>query len=69
VEKRPRGKVATVIAGLTDRGDHLPALAAALKAACGSGGTVKEGRIELQGDHAGRVAEELTRRGYRVRLA
>jgi translation initiation factor 1 len=67
VEKRPRGKVATLISQLDPTGDHLEVLAAQLKSLCGSGGTVKAGSIELQGDHRERVAAELTRLGYKVR--
>lgn len=66
-EKRPRGKVVTTITGLDDTGDHLAELAGALKAACGSGGTVKDGRIEVQGDHGATIERVLTERGYRVR--
>src|SRR4051794_27082919 len=51
VEKRPKGKVVTVVRGLAPEGNDLDALAAKLKARCGTGGTVKEGTIELQGDH------------------
>ena len=59
MEKRPRGKVVTVIGALDPEGNDLPALAAGLKAACGTGGTVKDGRIELQGDHAQAVDQAL----------
>lgn len=67
VERRPRGKVATVIRGLDSAGGALEELAGRLKAACGSGGTVKDGCIEVQGDHLGRVETELKRLGYGVR--
>ena len=36
---------------------------------CGSGGTVKDGVIEVQGDHRERIAAHLTKAGYRVKLA
>jgi translation initiation factor 1 len=42
-------------------------LARELKQRCGSGGTVKEGRVEIQGDHRDTLVAELTRRGYRVK--
>jgi translation initiation factor 1 len=45
----------------------LSELAAALKKRCGAGGTAGDGEIEIQGDHAARVAAELERLGYRVR--
>ena len=43
-----------MIGALDPEGNDLPALAAKLKSACGTGGTVKDGPIELQGDHLGR---------------
>jgi predicted translation initiation factor SUI1 len=45
----------------------LKDLAALLKQRCGTGGTVKDGRIEIQGDQRDRLASELERLGYRVK--
>ncbi len=59
----PRGKIVTVIGSLDPDGNDLPALAARLKASCGTGGTVKEGRIELQGDHLQAVETALAGNG------
>jgi translation initiation factor 1 len=42
-------------------------LARELKARCGSGGTVKDGVIEIQGDHRDRLVEELTQKGWNVK--
>jgi translation initiation factor 1 len=67
VEKRPKGKVVTVVADLDPDGNDLPALAARLKDACGAGGTVKDGAIELQGDHLARAQKALEAIGYRTR--
>jgi translation initiation factor 1 len=67
VEKRARGKVMTVVGNLAPDGNDLDALAAHLKAKCGVGGTVKEGRIELQGDHVASVEGALRALGYRTR--
>ncbi len=67
VEKRPKGKIVTVIGALDPEGNDLPALAARLKASCGTGGTVKDGRIELQGDHAQAVDQALQAMGYKTR--
>ena len=50
-ERRAKGKLVTVIAGLDPEGNDLSDLAARLKNACGAGGTVKDGLIELQGEH------------------
>ena len=44
-----------------------PALAAQLKRRCGSGGTVKDGVIEIQGDHRDLVIEELKKKGWTVK--
>lgn len=63
------GKVVTVIRGLPRQGPTLIALAGDLKRVCGAGGTVKEGTIEIQGDHRDRVAEYLRGQGYSVKLA
>lgn len=66
-EKRKRGKVVTVISGLLDEGSSLTELLTRLKTACGAGGTIKEGALEIQGDHMDRVRDELKSIGYRVR--
>ena len=63
------GKVVTVARGLRERGPALERLAGELKRACGAGGTVKDDRIEIQGDHRERVAEWLRARDYSVKLA
>jgi translation initiation factor 1 len=66
VEKRKRGKIATVIRGLVND-QYLAELLTALKSACGAGGTVKDGEVEVQGDHLARVQQLLRDRGYRVK--
>ena len=50
-------------------GDGLTELAAKLKQRLGTGGTVKEGRIEIQGDHRDRIVQELEALGYQVKRA
>jgi translation initiation factor 1 len=67
--KQRGGKVVTVIHGVQAHPDALAELSGELKRLCGSGGTVKDGVIEVQGDHRERVAAHLTRAGYRVKLA
>ncbi|MFO1418166.1 MAG: translation initiation factor Sui1 [Methylotetracoccus sp.] len=59
-----RGKGVTVITGLPCDADALKALATELKGRCGTGGTVKDGIIEIQGDHRDLLVEELRRRGW-----
>jgi translation initiation factor 1 len=63
------GKIVTVIHGLRVRGVALDALAAELKRLCGAGGTVKDGVVEIQGDHRERIAEKLRALGHTVKLA
>jgi translation initiation factor 1 len=64
-----RGKTVTVIAGLPPDPDALRALAAELKRRCGTGGSVKDGAIEIQGDHRDVLVAELEQRGFRVKRA
>ncbi|HWN55075.1 MAG TPA: stress response translation initiation inhibitor YciH [Methylomirabilota bacterium] len=61
------GKVVTVLRGLPPR--ELEARAAELKRLCGAGGAIKEGVLEIQGDHRDRIAERLRALGHRVKLA
>lgn len=65
--KGRKGKGVTVVTGLPLAGAPLEELAGALKRLCGSGGTVRDGLIEVQGDHRDRLVEELRRRGYPVK--
>jgi translation initiation factor 1 len=63
------GKAVTVIRGLPLEAAALAELARSLKAACGSGGTVRDGVVEVQGDHRDTVVPRLEKAGYRVRRA
>jgi translation initiation factor 1 len=63
------GKSVTIVRGLGLDAVALAALAKQLKAACGSGGTVKDGCIEVQGDHVATLVIALEKRGYRVKRA
>lgn len=65
VEKRKRGKRVVVIRGLAAEDNDLPALLQRLKSACGSGGSLQEDSIELQGSDLERVRRVLTDLGYR----
>lgn len=64
-----KGKGVTVITGLGLPEPGLQQLATELKKRCGSGGSVENGRIEIQGDHRDRLVEELTGRGWTVKRA
>lgn len=61
------GKTVTVVRGLSMDDAALAALAKRLKAACGTGGTVKEGVLELQGDHRDSAMALLAKEGLRVK--
>lgn len=61
------GKSVTLVRGLGLEVEALSLLAKQLKAACGSGGTVKDGVIEVQGDHVLTLLAALEKRGYRVK--
>lgn len=66
--KRRRGKTVTVVSGLPGSEDSLRDLLKTLQKLVGAGGTVHEREIEVQGDHRQRIAEHLTRLGYRVKF-
>jgi translation initiation factor 1 len=61
------GKAVTVVRGLALDAAALAVVAKRLKAVCGSGGTVKAGVIEVQGDHCDRAIELLKKEGYAVK--
>ena len=63
------GKGVTLVRGLVLDPLALAALGKQLKTACGSGGTVKDGVIEVQGDHCDRVVEALKAQGFVVKRA
>lgn len=67
--KGRKGKGVTLIKGLALDEAALTALAKQLKASCGSGGTVKDGVIEIQGDHVETVMARLTQAGHKVKRA
>lgn len=58
------GKCVTVVKGLALDGEALAVLGKQLRTACGSGGTVKDGVIEVQGDHCDLIMEALKKHGH-----
>jgi translation initiation factor 1 len=62
-----RGKTVTVVEGLPRNRGFLRALATELKRACGSGGTVADDRVEIQGDHRNRLRALLGAKGWTVK--
>jgi translation initiation factor 1 len=65
--KGRKGKGVTVVTGVPLSGVELADLAKQLKNKCGAGGTVKNGLIEIQGDHRDKVVAELQTRGWTVK--
>jgi len=63
---RRYGKQVTIVEGINSNDIDLEDLAKKLKTACASGGTVKDDKIELQGDHKKRVAKVLNEMGFNV---
>ena len=68
VDKRRYGKMMTIIDGINPNDLDIDTLITKLKKKCASGGTIKDGRIELQGDHRTKVKETLEQMGFIVDL-
>lgn len=66
VEKRKKGKLVTVIRGLSPRESDLASLLSKLQTSCGAGGSVQDDAVEIQGEHVERVRVLLTGLGYRL---
>ena len=64
LERKKFGKMSTMIEGIDMKEIGIKSLAKSLKSKLACGGTVKEGRIELQGDHKIRVKKELVHSGF-----
>ena len=69
LDRRASDRVVTCISGLPGRPAEVADLARALKSACGAGGTVKGGVVELQGDHRDAVEVFLVARGLKSKRA
>jgi len=63
------GKAVTVVRGVPLAPAALVKLGQDLKSACGSGGTVKDGAVEIQGDHVDKLMQLLPQRGFKVKRA
>jgi len=64
-----KGKTVTIITGFQAKPETLTALLKQLKSQCGTGGTVKENEIEIQGDHKQKLLQVLTQIGYKVKIS
>jgi translation initiation factor 1 len=63
------GKAVTVVKNLVLSVDDLKGMAKRLKWDCGTGGTIKDGLIEIQGEHREKIADVLRKLGYKVKIA
>lgn len=64
-----KGKTVTAISGWQHNQESLTQLVKKLKTQCGSGGTLKDNVIEIQGDHKQKLLEILTQLGYKVKIS
>jgi translation initiation factor 1 len=64
-----KGKTVTVITGFQHKPESLSQLLKKLKSQCGSGGTVKDNTLEIQGDHKQKLLEMLTTIGYKAKIS
>lgn len=67
--KGRKGKTVTVISGFQCTEETLTKLLKQLKSQCGSGGTVKDNTLEIQGDHGQKLVEILTELGYKAKIS
>jgi translation initiation factor 1 len=67
--KGRKGKTVTTVSGFQESEAAIRKVAASLKNRCGTGGSVKDGVILLQGDHRDALMEELTRQGFSVKFS
>lgn len=64
-----KGKTVTIITGFQAKPETLTALLKQLKTQCGTGGTVKENTIEIQGDHKQKILQILLQLGYKAKIS
>ena len=64
-----KGKTVTMITGFQSSAETLAKLLKQLKTQCGTGGTVKEDSLEIQGDHRDKLLQILTQLGYKAKIS
>jgi translation initiation factor 1 len=69
LDRKGGGKVITIVKGFVGRSADLEALGKSLKTLCGTGGTVKDWEVQIQGDHRDKVLAWLTSKGYKAKKA
>jgi len=67
--KGRKGKTVTTVSGFEINADELKNLATQLKRRCGTGGSVKDGVIIIQGDHRDTLVTELKTRGFKAKIS
>jgi len=69
IDRRRYGKMMTIVDGLNPHDLDVDSLISNLKSICACGGTIKDGKIELQGDHRSKVREALEKMGFAVEVS
>lgn len=64
-----KGKTVTIITGFVTSPENLGQILKQLKTQCGSGGTIKENTIEVQGDHKEKILQTLIKLGYKAKIS
>ncbi len=67
--KGRKGKTVTVVSGFQAKPETLADLVKQLKTQCGTGGTLKDNEIEIQGEHKQKIVEILTKLGYKAKIS
>ncbi|QRR02694.1 translation initiation factor [Dyadobacter sandarakinus] len=69
LERKGGGKITTVVKGFIGTNADLEALGKLLKGVCGTGGTAKDGEVQIQGDQRDKVVAWLAGKGYKAKKA